>query len=553
MKGWWWSRFVHAFAIRNGAQGPRRRETPRRLENTSFNDMRAHVLFLGLFGWCADMLGQQTFVSILESTMAYQGNLAELNSHNYHVALSLYPGVTLLNPNGDFVHSKCFYGDSVLTLGAIQKFTDNEFYFVTSYRKDSCSSTTRFTHPAIGRMDSLGNITQFRHYKLYTTICDNSPGNLNITSNKGIVVWGREERFYAFQVDSIGAPIWAKRFSEEGSFRFIKELPSGDLLAGFDLPTAGASVARLDADGNIIWCKSYMRPLGLMHDAIVESDSSFIITGFTSTTNAKLFMMELDGDGAVQWCRGYGSGAYEWYTPQWSQLERTIDGNYAVLATLGQGGFFFRPFLMKTDLNGDTLWSRSTGADGYIYHTRDLLVASDGGYVFSGVVWGNLPDMNTGLPYIFKADSLGQFSCLSRNHPVELYDLFPTDSSFILTSTDGATMHQAFVSDTTFAPLSVYDACEVANAFRPYPDYKRERMRVRPNPNTGRFTVQFTDPLLAESYYSVYDAMGKLLYQRPLPKGRQTEEVDLSRFGAGTYVIRFTDKEGSCHERVVVE
>ncbi|MBK6343491.1 MAG: T9SS type A sorting domain-containing protein [Flavobacteriales bacterium] len=93
----------------------------------------------------------------------------------------------------------------------------------------------------------------------------------------------------------------------------------------------------------------------------------------------------------------------------------------------------------------------------------------------------------------------------------------------------------------------------MANAFRPYPDYKRERMRVRPNPNTGRFTVQFTDPLMAESYYSVYDAMGKLLYQRPLPKGRQTEEVDLSRFGAGTYVIRFTDKEGSCHERVVVE
>jgi hypothetical protein len=76
---------------------------------------------------------------------------------------------------------------------------------------------------------------------------------------------------------------------------------------------------------------------------------------------------------------------------------------------------------------------------------------------------------------------------------------------------------------------------------------------VYPNPNTGRFTVQFSDPLVAESYYSVYDAMGKLLYQRPLPKGRQTEEVDLSRFGAGTYVIRFTDKEGSCHERVVVE
>ena len=30
-------------------------------------------------------------------------------------------------------------------------------------------------------------------------------------------------------------------------------------------------------------------------------------------------------------------------------------------------------------------------------------------------------------------------------------------------------------------------------------------------------------------------------------------EVDLSQFGSGTYVIKFTDKEGMCYERVVVE
>ncbi len=76
---------------------------------------------------------------------------------------------------------------------------------------------------------------------------------------------------------------------------------------------------------------------------------------------------------------------------------------------------------------------------------------------------------------------------------------------------------------------------------------------VRPNPNTGRFTVVFQDPLMAESYYSVYDAMGRLLYQRPLATGKTTEEVDLSRFGTGTYVIKFTDPQGTCYERVVVE
>lgn len=522
--------------------------------------MKAQFLGTALLAAGITAHGQPIFENILNTTAGSQrANIVEMTSHNYLTAIARVQGVSMLDPTGNLIYSGCFWSDSNLAIGSMRKYMDNEFYFSTGYNQASCafSGGNWKVNPAIGRMDSLGTVQAIYHYTLNSG-CYNYAGNMAITTDKDMMLWGAENLFFLLKLDSALSPVWARHFGQPGSFRFIKELPSGDLLAGFDMPTAGAAVARLDPDGNFIWCKSYMRPLGRMHDAIVESDSSFIITGFTNTTNAKLFMMELDGDGEVQWCRGYGSGAYEWYTPQWSQLERTLDGNYAVLATLGQGGFFFRPFLMKTDLNGDTLWSRSMGADGYIYHTRDLLVASDGGYVFSGIVWGDLPDMNTGLPYIFKADSLGQFSCLSRSHTVQLYDLFPTDSSFTLTSTDGATMHQAFVSDTTFAPLTVYDACEVANAFRPYPDYKRERMRVRPNPNDGRFTMTVPAPmsvsaLTAERYYSVYNAQSKLLFQRPMPQGQSTEEIDLSRFGAGTYVVRFTDKEGSCYERVVVE
>ena len=65
--------------------------------------------------------------------------------------------------------------------------------------------------------------------------------------------------------------------------------------------------------------------------------------------------------------------------------------------------------------------------------------------------------------------------------------------------------------------------------------------------------MQFQDPLLADSYYSLFDTMGKLLLQRPLPTGATVEEVDLTRFGAGSYVIKFTSPDGVCYERVVVE
>lgn len=78
-------------------------------------------------------------------------------------------------------------------------------------------------------------------------------------------------------------------------------------------------------------------------------------------------------------------------------------------------------------------------------------------------------------------------------------------------------------------------------------------VRPQPNPNTGRFTLDFPDPLMADSFYSVYDAVGKLLFQRPLRAGQQSEEIDLSRFGRGTYLVRINGKDGLNHERVVVQ
>ncbi len=76
---------------------------------------------------------------------------------------------------------------------------------------------------------------------------------------------------------------------------------------------------------------------------------------------------------------------------------------------------------------------------------------------------------------------------------------------------------------------------------------------LHPNPTTGLFAVEFTDPLSTDSFYSVYDALGKLLFQRPLAKGQTSEEIDLSRFGKGTYLVRVTSREGVCNERVVVQ
>jgi len=266
-------------------------------------------------------------------------------------------------------------------------------------------------------------------------------------------------------------------------------------------------------------------------------------------------MMKLNGDGAVQWCRGYNSAPHCWHVSTSSRIERTLDGNYAILATLGtpEYNFEFRPLLMKTDINGDTLWTHSIGRNGYRYMTSDLASLTDGGLLFSGLIFGDLPGGNSGLPYIYKSDANGHLPCWERVHAIQTLDLFPVDSAFTLVTEDIlTTATPVLVVDTTLQPFTVYDGCTFTTGI---PDQRRSRPKpaVRPNPTPGRFTVEFQDPLVKDTYYSVYDTMGKLLFQRAAAHGKRTEEVDLTGYSTGTYVIRFTDPEGVCYERVVVE
>ncbi|HQW07002.1 MAG TPA: T9SS type A sorting domain-containing protein [Flavobacteriales bacterium] len=515
--------------------------------------------------------GQQTFAHLYDGVTSFMYNLTELEGGNLFVGLGRTRAVTRLDAQGFVIGTHSYWADqtSPLTgLGAIRRYADNEYLFTGGARGDTCAdpgtnSTLSFS-PVLGKMDSMGNVIELHQYVLNDG-CQNTCGDVSVTSDGGAVTWGYRSDFFAFKVDAAMMPVWARHFANNGGFQFIKELPSGDLLAGINMDTAGAVVARMDANGEFLWCKSYIRPKGMIHDAVILSDDDFIITGYTDSINIslfdplpgtfqpKLFMMKLDGMGEVQWCRGFASNTNRWYTRQWSRIQPTLDGNFVLLATLGQpnSNFFYRPFLMKTDQNGDSLWTRSMAADNYALRTRDLIAHSDGGFAFTGSVWGTLPDLNSSLAFVFKTDNEGYLSCVERPYPVQIVDLFPTDSSFVLTSVDGATRSPAYLNDSIFDPFAVYDACEIILNTVTYTF--STKMRVYPNPTTGHFTVQFQDPLQAESYYSVYDTMGKLLFQRRLPTGATQEEMDLTGFSPGTYVLRFTDRDGVCYERVVLE
>ena len=514
--------------------------------------MKKSILLIVLFAFCTNMRGQPTFQKYYSGYGSYQNNIHELSNGNLFVGVAKYSGTSIMDPLGNILHSHCYMNDTIATLQSVKKVHDNEFVFATAYSKNECISSSpnaaKFS-PVYGTMDSMGVILSAYYYDLNDSLCFTVGRAIEFLGESGSIIFDPGgNNLYLLKIDPLGGHQWSRSFNALGNCQFVKELSNGDLLVGLNLVEGGGAVARLDTDGNFIWLKSYFRPAGQMKDCIVDSDSSFTVVGYTATANGintNLFMMRINGTGDVQWCKGYDRP--NGWTTNYAKIVQTIDDNYVVLGRYG------RTFLMKTDQNGDTLWTREFGVNGISYPTiSDLHAHSDGGFLFSGIASGTF-GLESSQSILFKTDSLGYLPCPEYNHvaSVQVVDLFPTDSSFTLTSIDGAVRYPAYVNDTIYPPLEVIDGCTITQI----PNYalKRPPPRIRPNPTTGRFTMDFVDPLRADSFYSVYDSMGKLLYQRPLPSGATTEEVDLARFGKGIYLVKITDPEGVRTERVVVE
>jgi len=153
-----------------------------------------------------------------------------LSSGNLFTGVARQSGTSIIDPEGNILHFHCHAIDTLLAIQSVAKYSDNEFYFTGGYYKDTCTAPgfgviTRI-YPVIGRMDSMGNIDSARHYVLNSPACSNGAGDLEVTNDKSIVAWGRDAMFFALKVDSTLAPVWAKRFPNNGGFRFIKELPA---------------------------------------------------------------------------------------------------------------------------------------------------------------------------------------------------------------------------------------------------------------------------------------------------------------------------------------
>ncbi len=157
---------------------------------------------------------------------------------------------------------------------------------------------------------------------------------------------------------------------------------------------------------DILWKKNFgLNTADDFGQSVVETnDGNIAIAGYTGSYGAggfDVWLIKTDADGNILWSKTYG-GLGDDYA---YSLKQTEDGGFIIggaTNSSGVGGLDY--YLIKTDSLGDTLWTRTFG-DVSIDICYSIDLTTDGGYALTGVRTYN-PDEDV---WIIKVDSMGNY------------------------------------------------------------------------------------------------------------------------------------------------
>jgi hypothetical protein len=168
-----------------------------------------------------------------------------------------------------------------------------------------------------------------------------------------------------------GGQLWIQVIGgnlDDMAYSIARNSDGGFIVAGatysFGAGPPNAYVLRIDSLGETLWTRTYGGPgEDYAFSARQCADSGFIICGTTYSYGAgqsDIYLIKTNAAGDTQWTRTYGGAQSE----HGHSVQQTADSGYVICGTtLSFGAGAADIWLIRTDANGDTLWTRTFGGD----------------------------------------------------------------------------------------------------------------------------------------------------------------------------------------------
>lgn len=197
---------------------------------------------------------------------------------------------------------------------------------------------------------------------------------------------GTQVDILLIKVNTNGDTLWTKTYGDSGSFDVatgLTETDNGDILLlgpQGNSPTMDIRVYRLDAQGRLLWKKTYNSPYNDngIDIAAIKNDTYFLL-GRRQNGDDDFLLIKIDGQGNVLSTKTYGTPQYE----EAHSIYRTQDGNFILCGHSAGIDPLHDLYLVKIDVNGNILFEKYYGGTAHDGGT-DAKALSNGDLILVG-------------------------------------------------------------------------------------------------------------------------------------------------------------------------
>lgn len=202
---------------------------------------------------------------------------------------------------------------------------------------------------------------------------------------------GSYAKLYLIRTNSTGDTLWTKTYGKDSlSIAGSSVKVTGDggfVIAGTAQKTDGSNsdviLVRTDSNGDTLWTKTFGGAEYDWGNSIdITDDKGFIIAGRTKSSGAgkeDFYLIRTDSIGDTLWTKTYGGAEADFGF----SAQQTSDGGFIVAGRTFSYGVNIDAYLVRTNSSGDTLWTRIYGGDSWD-ECRSVQQTSDGGFVLAG-------------------------------------------------------------------------------------------------------------------------------------------------------------------------
>ncbi|MBE0661083.1 MAG: T9SS type A sorting domain-containing protein [Bacteroidales bacterium] len=360
---------------------------------------------------------------------------------------------------------------------------------------------------------------------------------------------------WLLKTNSSGDTLWTKKFggpnNDFGNSVFQTD-DGGYVIIGSTVSFgAGFSdfwIIRTNTVGDSLWSQTYG---GIYNDIAFEaqatSDGGYIIAGYTQLqgfNDVNVWLLKLFSNGEIEWSQTYG-GSLAGIA---NSVQETADAGYIVT---GGGPDLF---LIKTDMYGDTLWTKTFGGDrndaGY-----SVTETAEGDFLVCGTTSSFSADGDFDL-WLIKTDISG-YTLWTKT-----YGETGAEIGFSIIETfDGRITVCGFTSSFGAGKIDVWLLHLDANGQVGIADHlstKPKGYRLGqnfPNPFSGETTIYYSIPTSGTVSLEVFDLSGKLittLVHEYKHAGSYSVRFENKQLPNGIYYYRLLSGNFNCAKQLIL-